>query len=291
MVKQNKILITGGDGFLGRHVGEILKDCHIKFKKTSRKDLDIINKDEVKKGLKNIDIVIHLAGNIRTKSSDDAESNFTVNSTGTLNILEAARINKIKKIILASTVEVYANQLSASCISESDLCAPTSYYGQSKLLAENYCLQYAKKFGIDCLILRFTYLYGEGMHKTRIVSRMIKAAKNKQEIVIESGKSDYFDLLYVKDAARAVVLALNNIRTKEAILNISSNKTTNIKEIAKIIKKNNPSFKVKYKEKTNYYPAHYYDNKRAEKILKFKPQYSLAAGLKDFVDKNSQFSV
>lgn len=286
MEYHGKILITGGDGFLGSHVCQFFKDNNIKFQKTSHKDIDITNIDEVKRKVRNIDTVVHLAGNVRKNFRDTAENNFSINSAGTLNILEAARINNVKKVILASTVEVYSDRLPSGYISESDLCTPSSYYGQSKLLAENYCLQYSKKFKIECIILRFTYLYGEGMHKSRIISKLIDAAKNKQSMAIELGKSDFFDMLYVKDAARAIAQSLGTRDIKGVILNVSSNKKTTMKEVAEIIGNNYSNFKVTYKKKINCQPSYYYDNTRAKKIISFIPSYNLEEGLGDFIGKD-----
>ncbi len=248
--------------------------------------MDITNIDEVKKKTKNVDIIVHLAGNVRKNSQDTTEKHYKINFLGTLNILEAARINKIKKIIMASTVEVYGDQLPSGRVSESDLCTPFSYYGQSKLLAENCCLQYSKKFGIKCVILRFVYLYGKGMYQSRIISKMIDAARTNQDIIIGLRKSDYFDVLYAKDAARAVTLSVNAKTVNGNVLNISSNKKTTLKEIAKIIKKYYPNFKVTYKKKIGCQPSYYYNNKRAEKIINFKPKYNLKNGLQDLIKNN-----
>lgn len=241
--------------------------------------MDITNLDEVKRKVKDIDVIVHLAGNVRKDIQDTPENHFKINTIGTLNVLEAARINKIKRIVIASTVEVYGNQLPSGRISESDLCMPSSYYGLSKLLAENCCSQYSKKFGIECIILRFAYLYGKGMHESRIIAKMIKSARNNQLTTVKLKKSDYFDALYVKDAAQAIVLAISAKNINGKILNISSNKKTNIKEIAEIIKKHHPGFKIKYKKRTSCQPSYYYNNGRAKKIIGFKPKYNLKQGL------------
>lgn len=227
MKYQKKILITGADGFLGSHVCQLLKNNSIKFQKTSYKDLDVTNKDEVERKVRNIETIIHLAGNVRKKSQDTAEKHFDINATGTLNILEAARINKVKKIILASTLEV--NEY------------PPSYYGQSKLLAETYCLQYSRNFGITCIILRFPYLYGVGMDESRIVPRIIKAAKSNQQITIKPGE---FYMLYVKQAAEIIKSSLKAKKT--TILNIFPNKKTTMEEIVETVKTYYPNLRVKY---------------------------------------------
>lgn len=224
MREQKKILITGADGFLGSHLCQLLKNDNIKFQKTS---VDITDRNKIRKRIKNIETIIHLAGNVRKKSQDVAEKHFNINSTGTLNVLEAARINKVKRIILASTVEVNEH--------------PPSYYGQSKLLAETYCLQYSRNFGITCIILRFPYLYGLGMNKSRIVPRIIKAAENNQQITIKPGK---FYMLYVKQAAEIIESSLKAKKT--TILNVFPNKKTTMEEIVETVKTYYPNLKVKY---------------------------------------------
>lgn len=279
-----RILITGANGFLGSHVGEFLKDNKIKFRAVTRKNFDLLDKEKMTRYVKNTDIIIHLAGNIRTQKTDSAEKHFNINAIGTLNILEAARLNHVKKIILASSVEVYGNTLSAGKITEDSACLPNSYYGQSKLLAEYYCQQYSRKYNIDFTILRFAYLYGKKMHQSRIISKITYAAKFEKPITLQAGKNEYFDLLHVKDAARAVFTSIFSVKSNNKIMNISSGKKTTIRKVADMVKRICPKFRLKYKTSLSVRNSYFYDNNKAQQIMNFKPEINLATGLKDCIE-------
>lgn len=267
---------------MGSHVRNFFQDKGINFRSISRQEMDITDREAVLHGISGVDCIVHLAGMVN-KESGDPQSYFDVNAVGTLNILESAQKQGVKKIIIASTVEVYSDILPSGLVSESDIYAPTSYYGQSKLLAENYCVQYAKKFGFDCFILRFGYLYGKGMHPTRVFSRIAKAVQNHSMLELKIEESDYFDALYVKDAARAVWQSLSCEQVGTQIMNIASGKKISIKEMVETIQSQHPDFFVQYIASASSESSYHYDITKAGRIISFKPHYSLGEGLQEFL--------
>ena len=92
------------------------------------------------------------------------------------------------------------------------------------------------------------------------------------------------DLLYVKDAAKAVVLALLNNRSLNKITNISSAKKTAIKDLINIAKYFYPDFKINVSSKKGAQKYYTYDNRLALNILNFKPEYNLKTGFKDYIN-------
>lgn len=283
-MQPGKILLTGADGFLGRYVSAALRGAGIAHVSSSKNDLDILNKKDVLSKTKGFNVVVHLAGNVRTPATDSAENHFKVNSIGTIHILEACRANKISRIILASSTEIYGNNLKSGRIKESDLVAPVDFYGQSKLLAEYFCRQYFAKFGINFTALRFTYLYGLGMYPSRAVAKIIDAAAGDKKLQLSVDPRAFMDILYVKDAARAVLLTLLSKRSLNKIINISSSRKTTILDLVKTAKHFYPNSNLSIfpkKEPQNYY---IYDSHLAGTVLNFGPEYNLKAGVRDYID-------
>src|SRR3989338_131949 len=281
--RKEKIFLTGADGFLGRYVADTLRNKGLSFTASSLGDLDIMDKKAVINKTKGYKSVIHLADNIRTSDTDNAEKHFNINALGTLNILEACRINKIPRIILASSVEVYGNLHKAGTIKETDITVPENFYGQSKLLAEGFCREYSEKFGIKFTALRFTYLYGHGMHPSRIVPKMINAAIDGERLILSVDPSSFMDMVYVRDAAQAVLLSLKSKKAQGEVINVSSGIKTRIRDVDRVISSIYPSFKLKIKTQKEIGNHYLYDNHRAKNILKFKPAYSLEAGFLDYI--------
>ena len=175
-----KILVIGGNGFLGSHVFDQLnniykKNIYLLDKDTSlyKKNLNIIKGDIsdlslLKKKLKGFDIVYHFAG---ISDLDQAYENPTNtvkdNILGTVNILEACRLNKVKKIIFASTMYVAGNH--------------GSFYRCSKSACEEYVKEYKKRFGLDYVIIRYGSLYGPRSDSRNGLYKIIKETLNKNQ--------------------------------------------------------------------------------------------------------------
>lgn len=282
--KKEKILVTGADGFLGKYVSSMLRDHGIDHAPSAKSNLDILNKKDVVSKIKNFDVIIHLAGNIRTSATDSAENHFNINSLGTLNVLEACRINKVPRIILASSAEVYGNPSRLGRINELDIAAPVDFYGQSKLLAECFCRGYSEKFGINFTVLRFTYLYGWGMYPSRVVSKIINSAAENKKLHLLVGPRAFTDMLYVKDAARAILLVLLNKHSRNKIINISSGRKITVSDLIKTAKYFYPDLNFTISGKKEIGDYYIYDNNLARTILNFRPKYNLRAGFEDYIN-------
>ena len=176
-----KILITGGLGFVGSHLinlcvkkkyelfvidlknesflGNIKDKDNIKIFKC-----DITKFQELKKiKLNNIDLVLHCAAQPSVaKSFETPEIDFNVNILGTFNILRWCNLNNVKRIIYASTFNVYKEDPSIVSYNELSTCESKSLLAVSKLAAENYIRVYSKHLGIDWNIFRMFNIYGPG---------------------------------------------------------------------------------------------------------------------------------
>ena len=151
-----RIGITGGSGFIGTHVANVLKSKYevmiFDHHKPKIEDIEFIKgniiDDSVRNAFEDCDVVIHLAAAVGVKTTEeDPILTLNTNILGTKNVLEACKSNNVKKIILASSSEVYGEPLKTP-IEESDPAIPITGYGVSKIAAEEYVKAYAVNFGL-----------------------------------------------------------------------------------------------------------------------------------------------
>lgn len=248
-----KIVVTGADGFVGRHLIELLKKpaspaslAESRRAGGSKKDqifgldksqADITKYSQVKKYLAKIkpDKVYHLAG-FASGAGKDKDLIFKVNVDGTANILKALKeIGQPVKILLASTAYVYGN--TAKCATEKSKLDAKSFYDKSKLAMEKETKKYLGG-NIQIVISRATNHIGPGQKLGFVVPdfcSQITKAKSGDRILVGnlSAKRDFFD---VRDCVRAYQILMRKGKSGE-IYNIGSGKTVSIKELLeKLIK-------------------------------------------------------
>lgn len=295
-----KILITGGCGFIGANLIPLLEKKNYKVRvldnlsrgqqellsDTSAEIIiaDIRDRDAIKNAMEDITMVIHLAayGSV-VESTSDIITNFEINARGTLNMLDAAYTNGVKKFIFASTggaivgdAEPPVNELSPS--------RPKSPYGASKMTGEAYCFAYSGTFKLPTVILRFANIYGpNSAHKTSATTVFCKALLAKKPITIFGDGSASRDFLYVEDLCNGIILALEKDVSPGTVLHLATANETTVKEFVNILLQvsgqlNHP---------VEYLPArpgeilrNFASFERAAELLGFKPITSIEEGLR-----------
>jgi UDP-glucose 4-epimerase len=169
---------------------------------------DIRDSEIVNYCAEDIDCIIHLAANTGVGPSvDDPRLDMECNVIGTFNLLEAARLNGVKKFIFASS-GAPAGEVEPP-IHEELPPHPVSPYGASKLAGEGYCSAYYRTFGIDTVCLRFGNVYGpRSKKKSSVVAKFIRQALQGEPCVIYGDGTQTRDFLYIDDLVRAVVLSM-----------------------------------------------------------------------------------
>ena len=296
----NKILVTGGAGFIGSHLVDKLIEKNYKVividnlstgkRENLNSQANFYKIDILDSKISQIfqkekpEAVFHYAAQIDVrKSVEDPIENAKVNILGSLNLLENCKNFRIKKFIFASSGGAIYGTSELLPTPESYLPRPESPYGLSKLVIEEYLKIYKNIYGLDFVSLRYANIYGPRQNskgEAGVVAIFIdKLLEDKRPIIFGTGEQTR-DYLYVEDAIEAALKALN-YRGLLPIFNVGTGLETNVNEIYNLI-----SQKLGKNIKPIYAPAKPGDLKRScldiskiKKDIGWKPKYDLEKGL------------
>lgn len=278
--KYKKILVTGGSGFIGKHlINELLKKKYIvaildRTPKNVQRNIaifqgDIQDRNLVAKAMQNIDLVYHLAGvlgtsELNTQSIDAVKTNVL----GTLNVLEEAKTNR-SKVLLVSKPNVWINT-----------------YSITKEASEKFCMMFRKEFGLKAVIVKWFSVYGPGQKhygvQKAVPTFIVRALKNQPLPIFGSGKQ-MADFIYTSDTIRATILAAEDEKMEGKTLEIGTGKGTRVIDLAKIIIQESKS-----KSKLQFLQMRGGEDPESQVVanttllrkLKFKPQINFNEGIK-----------
>lgn len=247
-----KILLTGGNGFLGKHVYATLLKRGVLAKNVfapSSKKLDFKNWDDCIKATRNKDIVIHLAakiGGIGLNKEKPAEL-FYDNALMGIQLMEAARLNGVEKFVTIGTVCAYPKNtpvpFKESYLWEGYPEEITAPYGMAKKMLLVQGKAYYQQYGFKSIFLLPVNLYGPGDHfeskyshvMPALIKKITDAKKNndKEVTIWGTGKATR-EFLYVEDAAEAIVLATEKYEKLDPV-NLGSAQEISIKKLVELI--------------------------------------------------------
>ena len=251
-----KFFITGGAGFIGRHlVAKLLHDKHEitifdNFSSSSKNDIthlledgvglvtgDILDYDLLLKSMPNYDFVIHLAAQTSVSQSvANPKTTADIIVDGTVNVLKSCVKTNVKNIIFSSSAAVYGNSIN-TLLAENAQLSPLSSYGASKLVAEYNLLAFSKLFGLNCISLRLFNVYGNGQSsEAGVIRKFLKNISNDVPIEIFGDGVQSRDFVHVSDVIQAFYCAIRNIDAKRGeSYNIGSGTATSINELASLL--------------------------------------------------------
>ncbi|MDR3125094.1 MAG: NAD-dependent epimerase/dehydratase family protein [Endomicrobium sp.] len=296
-----KVLVTGGAGFIGSNIVDALlgkKYSVVVIDNLSSGKKENVNKQskfykvDICDQKKMLDIfkqekpqnVIHHAAQIDVrKSVADPVFDVNVNIIGSINILDACRQTKVKKIIFASSGGTIYGECKAVAPKEDSMPNPLSPYGIAKNSVENYIKFYSEIYGLEYTILRYGNVfgprqdpYGEAGVVAIFAQRMLK---NEDIMVFGDGKQ-MRDYVYVFDVVDANVKSLT--KGKNEVINIGTSKTTSVNKLVEVMSKVSG-----YKKKTIHKPKRegevfksFLNINRARKVLGWTPKVNLNNGIK-----------
>tara|TARA_B100000029_G_scaffold492747_1_gene554422 strand:- start:9058 stop:9969 length:912 start_codon:yes stop_codon:yes gene_type:complete len=301
---KKKVLVTGGNGFIGSEVCKLLLENNysvISFdlEKNKLKGVksnfngSILDPIELAHAIKGCDYVIHLAASLGVANTEKNRLEcLHINIQGTINLLEACVKQNIKKVIFASSSEIYGEQKIVP-IKESAPLNPKSNYAITKLVGEEYMRAYFDTHKLKYNICRFFNIYGPKQKKQFVTSIFINNIKNNKDLTIYGNGKQIRSFCHVTDAAQGIVKSLKFKKSGE-IFNIGNDEEPiSILNLAKkIIKISNKKIKIKKinfsksdrNEKREIYKR-IPDITKAYKALNYRPQISLDQGLRDMLSK------
>ncbi len=308
-----KIFITGADGFIGSHLTEALVRLNHDVKCLSfynsfnswgwldhcSEDVkgnfevvtgDIRDSELIRSAVKKTNIIFNLAALIGIPYSYKAANSYIdTNINGLTNVLSAAKEYNVEQIIHTSTSEVYGTP-NFIPITENHPVIGQSPYSASKIGADQIAISFYKSFNLPITILRPFNTYGPRQSNRAVIPTIItQSLKNK---ILNLGSIfPTRDFTYVEDTVSAMVLSIKNKKSIGEIINIGSNFEISIKDEVSLVSKI-MSKEIKIKKDTNRVRPKKSEvlrllasNKKAKKILKWKPKYSGIKGFKEGLRK------
>lgn len=283
-----KILVTGGEGFLGSHVVDRLKTHH-KVTTFDMVDMeDITNYDELAADVKGKDLIIHLAGiSGAVGSKEKIYDYFHTNSFGTLNVLEAMRRNDVNHIIFSSSLSTYGVPKELP-ITENTSFNASNVYGHSKVMAEEVIRSYCEEYGLKATILRFNMLYGERQKEMNAIQSFIDWALKGEPLVIFGDGKHTREYVYVRDAVDCIEMCVD--KKPNDIFLASTEKPYSINELANMIADKIPNTIVRNVPKTKFNFNSETDCNKIHKKLGWKYKTGLSEGLDRVIEWRKSLS-
>ena len=301
--KNKNVSVTGGNGFLGKHLIRLLSQKNPKkISIVDHKDYDLVNNNDVIRFYKDQkpNLVFHLAatvGGIDVNQRNPGKF-FYDNAMMNLQVIHNAYVSNVEKIISIGTVSVYPKNAPVPFLEENiwNGYPETSNapYGIAKRIMHTHSLSYRKQYDFNSIMVILTNLYGPDDNFKKdtshviaaLIRRFFEAKKNNAEKVVVWGNGNSTrDFCYIEDIASGIISAAENYDESMPI-NLASGKEITIKEIAEIIKK-----EIGYKGKIIWdkdMPIG--PNRRnisidlANKKINFNPKISIKEGIKKTVD-------
>ncbi len=309
--KKGKYLITGGAGFIGSHVADLLvrndpSEIIIldNFVRGRRENLtwalangpvtivegDIRDLTLLKDVMQGVDFVFHQAAIRITQCAEEPRLAKEVLVDGTFNVLEAAVQAKVKKVIAASSASIYGLAEEFPTKENHHPFNNRTLYGACKLFNEVLLRSFNEMYGLNYVVLRYFNVYGPRMDifgaYTEVLIRWMEGIAAEQPPIIFGDGNQTMDFVFVEDIARANLLAMQSETTDE-VFNIASGVETSLYDLAlSLLKVMGSNLKPEYGpvRRVNPVPRRLAYIGKAEQMLGFKAQFTLEDGLSRLVE-------
>lgn len=275
-----KMVITGGAGFIGSHLVAALKeaghDVEIVDLKTGG---DIRKPERLARAFKGATYVFHLAALPRVQYSiEHPEETNETNITGTLNVLVAARDAGVKKVIYSASSSAYGDTVVMPLV-ETMLAHPISPYALQKYVGELYCRLFSEVYGLPTVSLRYFNVYGPGADPNGayalVIAKFLQQRMEGKSMTITGDGTQTRDFTHVRDVVQANLLAATSEKVGMGeVINIGAGKNASVNKIAELI--GGPVEHIPARLEPHDTLA---DNSLAKKLLDWEPQVSLEEGI------------
>ncbi|MFX0104820.1 MAG: NAD-dependent epimerase/dehydratase family protein [Candidatus Hodarchaeota archaeon] len=310
--KEIKVVVTGSAGFIGSHLTDALlnagaivigidnlynglmsnledalKNPNFKFIQADVRDASFLIEL-----FKDVNLVYHEAAFISVHQSIHMpEFCNDVNVTGTLNVLNAARINDVDQVIFASSAALYADDLELPK-QEKMFRNPNTPYGVSKLAGEVYLTTFYKTYGLKTTPLRYFNVYGIRQRNTAYAGVMAlfieNILKHGIEPTIFGDGTQTRDFVHIKDVVKANLLVAYHPNAAGEIFNVATSNPIDINSLTRLILKltDREDLEIKYGPKRQGDILHSYaDISKIRDKIGFKPDYSIEDGVSEYISQ------
>jgi UDP-glucose 4-epimerase len=312
-----KVLITGGMGVIGAETSRrFVREGHRPVVYARHRDdrliFDIIDDIDFEAGdildwPRLLDVVkrhkvthiVHAAAFVGAISAANPALSIQVNVMGLVNVLEAARLFAVRRVVYTSAKGVYGPVLgdygppTYKAIPEDMPKNPQRIYDSAKLMGEQAAIYYANNMGVDVAVLRFATTFGPGKTarhgKMGVTSQIVENPFHGLPFHHPAGGDAKDDFVYNKDSALGIYLAATAERLRSRVYNIGSGVGRTLNDFADALRMKIPGADIKIGPGLNflgtpYQPHGIYDVTRARDELGFRPEYDLERGIGDYLD-------
>tara|TARA_B100002003_G_scaffold71645_1_gene66729 strand:+ start:627 stop:1589 length:963 start_codon:yes stop_codon:yes gene_type:complete len=311
-----KLLITGGAGFIGSSLcekyvkkghtvicldnflsGSLTNIAHLlDFQNFKLVKGDIRNSDLLDRVVKDVDFIFNLAAQIHVdRSYVEPKLTFDINIMGTQNVLEMARLYDVKKIIHASTSEVYGSAMNVPIDETHPLNAPHPY-GASKIAADRLCYAYAKTYGLNVVIPRMFNVYGPRQKSVGyggVISIFTRRILSNFPPIVYGDGLQTRDYTHIDDVVRAYDLLFKYNKKLPEPINFGSGKEISILDLANLIielsGKKGSLKPVNVSPRIGEVDRLIANAGKANEILEWTPKIGIKEGLNTFIQQYKYF--
>jgi len=257
---------------------------------TFRKDIEfyqgsLLDFEALRMAMSGIEAVFHLAAIADVKDVfEDPHYSEAINVRGTINLLEAARKSKLKRVIYGSTTWVYSEVTEQYVDEQTPLRPPAHLYTATKIASEYYCQSYSKLYNVPVTILRYGIPYGPRARDGAVVPIFVQKALRGEPLTIAGDGSQFRKFVYVEDLAEGNVLALKTV-AQNKIYNLDGTEKVTIKQIAETVQKVVGNVKIEYvPARPGDFGGKEVASQLAKNELGWEPKVSFEEGVRRYVE-------
>jgi UDP-glucose 4-epimerase len=312
-----KILITGGTGvngavtarlLLAEGLRPVLLDNRMDFSLIAdiKNDVDLVEADILDPQAltrvvaeRGITHIAHLAALMPGPAEADPHLGVKVGVDGMLNVLELARVARLRRVVYTSSKAVYGEIAGDHGhprylpVTEDYPRHPADLYGAIKVCAEELGKYYRERYGVDFVALRFSSIYGPGKEARHgaysFYGQLIEKAMGGEGFVLREGGDQMNDTLYVGDVARAIILALKAEKIEPWVFNIGTGTGATPRDFAAVLQQLFPQSKIEIgagPSKLGWTKSTHcvFDISAAREHLGYAPAYGVEKGIRDYIE-------